>query len=70
MKMKEVFSSNVNKVGYDEDTKEFHVEWANGKRSIYSGVTPQQANGISTSWSVGGAIEEVLKKPNVPHRYG
>lgn len=66
--MQSVYSSNVNRVGHDSDKQEFHVEWGNGKVSVYSGVSVQVAEDVRNSWSVGKAIQEQIKD-KFPHRY-
>jgi hypothetical protein len=65
---KEVYSSNVQMVGYDEKTKELIVTWTKGKRSIYSGVPEELAVQIVNAPSV-GSILNLEVKPYYPHRY-
>ena len=64
-----VYSSTVAKVGYDEKTNEMHVVWQTGKHSIYSGVSHDEFDSISTDFSVGKAIHQRLKG-KYDHRYG
>jgi hypothetical protein len=66
--MKEVFSSNVDQIGYDEDTSELTVVWKGGKTSIYSGVPQSVAEQTMNDWSVGKAINANIK-PAYAHRY-
>jgi hypothetical protein len=66
--MRSVFSSHVNRVGHDPETGDLHVEWDNGKTSIYSGVPPALADDVSNAWSVGKALHGQIKG-KFPHRY-
>jgi hypothetical protein len=63
-----VFSSHVNRVGYDDETGEMLVEWDSGKVSAYKGVPAETVESISKSPSVGAEIRDSIK-PNHPHRY-
>lgn len=66
--MNPVYSSHVDSVGFDAETKELYVEWDSGKTSIYSGVSAALADEVSKSWSVGKAVrEQIIDK--FPHRY-
>ncbi len=66
--MREVYSSHVNRVGYDHQAQELHVEWDTGKRSVYSAVPPHVADSTMNAWSVGKALIEQVK-PVYEHRY-
>jgi hypothetical protein len=66
--MKPVFSSNVNRVGYDHDTGELIVEWRSGKVSAYAGVTAAKADEVSKTVSVGNMIRDEIIG-NYEHRY-
>jgi len=65
---REVYSSNVDKVGWDSETEELLVQWTTGKTSAYAGVDQQQMENIAQSWSVGSAIASQIK-PFHSHRY-
>ena len=65
--MKSVFSTMVSRIGYDKDTQELVVELPTGRVSAYGGVTADQADEISRSWSVGEAVSQLKK--TAPHRY-
>ena len=67
--MRSVYSSAVDRVGYDEEQHELHVEWSDGKRSIYSDVPPPVADQVQNAWSVGKALHQMVKG-NYGHRYG
>lgn len=64
----DVFSSNVSRIGYDDETQSMVVEWSRGKTSRYKGVSPELAESVSRSWSVGTAIREQII-PNYEHEY-
>ena len=65
---KSVFSSNVQSVGYDEQTKDLIITWKNGKRSAYNGVPEELADELSRAPSVGTMLNSEIK-PNYSHRY-
>lgn len=66
---KDVYSSNVSSIGYDEEKKEMYVTWTRGKRSIYSGVPEQLAIDVANAASVGSMLNAEVK-PFYAHRYG
>lgn len=66
--MRAVYSSHVSRIGHDADTGDLHVEWDTGKTSIYSGVPPDVAQSVMTSWSVGTALRDQVKG-TFDHRY-
>ena len=65
---KSVYSSNVQEVGYDPDTKELYITWTRGKQSIYSGVPEELAVDLSNAPSVGSMLNAEVK-PFYSHRY-
>ena len=65
---RDVYSSNVSKVGYDPDTKELFVTWSKGKRSIYSNVPEELAAQLANAPSVGSMLNSEIK-PYYAHRY-
>ena len=65
---KSVFSSNVQSIGYDDQTKDLIVTWKNGKRSAYQGVPEELADEVSRAPSVGTMLNNEIK-PNYGHRY-
>lgn len=66
--LQSVYSSNVDKLGHDPETGELHVRWSTGKTSIYSNVPTQVAEDVRTAWSVGQAVNEMIKG-KFQHRY-
>jgi hypothetical protein len=66
--MRSVFSSHVDRIGHDVQTGDLYVQWDSGKTSVYSGVPPDLAEDVSTSWSVGSALTTRIKGA-FPHRY-
>lgn len=66
--MRNIFSSTVNRAGHDQQTNELHVEWKNGKTSVYSDVPPEKADDVLNSWSVGKALTKQIKGVH-DHRY-
>ena len=66
---RDVYSSNVQQVGYDPETQELSITWSKGKRSIYSGVPEELAEQLANAPSVGSMLNEEIK-PYFGHRYG
>lgn len=65
----DVYSSNVQSIGYDQENKELIVTWNKGKRSIYSGVPEELAQQLANAPSVGSMMKmEII--PYYSHRYG
>jgi KTSC domain len=56
----EVLSSRVNRVGYDDKDSKLYVEWSRGRISVYRDVPPDVADVFTKSWSVGGAVNDML----------
>jgi len=65
---KNVYSSNVQEVAYDEETKELTITWVRGERSIYSGVPEELAVDLSNASSVGTMLNQEIKN-FYSHRY-
>ena len=65
---KNVFSSNVQSVGYDSASGDLIVTWNTGKRSAYAGVPEDLAEQVSKAASVGSFLNAEIK-PNFSHRY-
>ncbi len=63
-----VFSSNVQSVGYDTETQELIVTWISGKRSAYAGVPEETAVQLFKAASVGQMLNSEIK-PRYSHRY-
>ena len=65
-----VFSSNINRVGYDDDGGVLLVECGtSGKTSAYGpGVPPELFDTVTKNWSVTEAINSEVK-PNYGHKY-
>lgn len=63
-----VYSSNVDAIGYDDATGEMLVRWSKGKVSAYRGVPPELADEAARAYSVGNFIHSTIK-PRFPHRY-
>lgn len=66
---KDVYSSNVQNVAYNSETKELLVTWTRGKRSIYEGVPEELAVDLVNAPSVGSMLNSEVK-PYYAHRYG
>ena len=58
---KDVYSSNVQNVGYDDATKEMIVTFKSGRRYAYAGVPEALAVQLSLAPSVGTMLNEEIK---------
>ena len=58
---REVYSSHVSTIAYDDETKRLSVTWDTGKTSNYEGVPQQLAESVMNSWSVGTALHDQIK---------
>lgn len=65
---KDVFSSHVQSVSYDDETHELQVTWGKGKVSAYSDVPQEVALQVMNAWSVGSALHNLVKDV-YSHRY-
>lgn len=65
---KQVFSSNVSRLGYQEDPPALLVEWVKGRTSEYSGVDAKLFDELTKAPSVGSALNERVKG-KFQHRY-
>ena len=64
-----VYSTMVQSVGYDDETKELTVTWnKSGKVSVYENVPEELAVQLSLAPSVGRMINDEIK-PYYQHRY-
>lgn len=61
MEMRKVFSSHVDAVGYDPETKELHVSYSKGQFAIYEDVSPETADEVMGSASIGQALHRLVK---------
>ncbi|MFA5897700.1 MAG: KTSC domain-containing protein [Hyphomicrobium sp.] len=66
---KDVYSSNVQNVAYNSETKELLITWTRGKRSVYAGVPEELAVELVNAPSVGSMLNSEVK-PYYAHRYG
>lgn len=59
--MKNVFSSHVQRVGYDEETGELHVHFSNGHEGFYQGIPPEVARDVLTAPSIGQELHRTVR---------
>ena len=59
--MRNVFSSNINKIGYEPDTKTLMVEFSSGKTARYANVPPDVAKRVGGAASIGTAFNEHIR---------
>lgn len=57
-----VESSNIASVGYDADAQLLEVQFTNGNRYQYAGVTPEQHDALVTAPSVGSHFARHILK--------
>ena len=58
---KDVLSSHVDKVGYDDETQELHVTYSNGKTAVFKEVDARTANSVMNSPSVGQSLHRSVR---------
>jgi hypothetical protein len=63
----DVTSSYCKAIGYDPEKNEMHVEWNNGRVSIYSPVTAAEHRAVVGAESVGRAVIGIKRSKD--HRY-
>jgi hypothetical protein len=63
-----VFSSHIDRVGYDAAAGELHITYNTGRVAIYSGVPPGVAAKVDGAVSIGSAMYEHVRG-RYPHRY-
>jgi hypothetical protein len=66
--MQPVQSSNVARIGYEEDAEEVYVEFYNSGTYVYSGVPPIVFEDFERAPSKGKFVNEVLKPRYACHR--
>ena len=67
--MRDVYSSMVSQVGYDDETKELLVKFSkSGKVAAYQGVPLELATQLANAPSVGSMLTNEIK-PYYPFRY-
>ena len=59
--MRSVYSSMVNRIGYDEDTGELHVQFNTGRTAIYRDVDQKTAREVMNAPSIGEAVNGSVK---------
>lgn len=68
--MRQVYSSSVSEIGYDDAKHDLIVIWARGgKRSVYENVPEDLADQVMNAPSVGQALREQIQG-HYEHRYG
>ena len=56
-----VDSSNVEAIGYDDDTQELHVQFLSGGNYIYHGVPRETFDGLMNASSKGSFLNREVK---------
>jgi hypothetical protein len=56
-----VDSSNVEAIGYDDDTQELHVQFLSGGNYIYHGVPREKFDGLLNAPSKGSFLNREVK---------
>ena len=59
--MRRVFSSHVDRIGYDEDAGELHVHFSNGSTGFYAGVSGEDARSVLTAPSIGEELHRTVR---------
>jgi hypothetical protein len=67
--MRNVFSSHISQIGYDDATQELHVVYRKGGKSgVYDKVPKQVADQVLMAPSIGTALHQLVRG-QFPHRY-
>jgi len=69
MDMQPVKSSALAAVGYDAATKELHVEYRNGGKYKYAGVSPEQHKALMASDSHGKHFAQHIRAKHAFTKY-
>lgn len=61
--LRKVVSSNIDRVGYDEETREMHVVFQSSPDTlyVYLGVEPEMYSAVMANDSVGSAVSRLIK---------
>lgn len=59
--MNPVVSSNIVSIGHDPDTSELHVEFSNGSKYIYHGISADQHAALVGAKSIGSHLHNQIK---------
>ena len=59
--MTPVSSSNISKIGYDEETQEVYVRFLNNSLYVYKGVPPFEYDGLLNAPSIGSYLQRNFK---------
>ena len=59
--MRNVFSSHIDRVGYDEASGELHVYFSNGSEGFYDGVPPEVGESVLSAPSIGEELHRVVR---------
>lgn len=56
-----VDSSNIEAIGYDQESRELHVQFVSGARYVYQEVPPQVFDGLMAAGSKGSFLNREVK---------
>lgn len=59
--MQPVYSSQVNAMGYDQETGDLYVTFKNDRTAVYSDVPADVASAVMNATSVGLALNNMIK---------
>lgn len=54
--MRNVWSSHIERVGYDEEARELHIVYANGSHVVHRDVPPEVGRDVLTAPSIGSEV--------------
>lgn len=64
-----VWSSHIERIGYDAEAQQMHVEYSDGPTAIYDAVTPDKWRAVNSSESIGSAMHKLIRGKH-EFRYG
>lgn len=59
-----VTSSNIDKIGYDEEKQELHILFKSGGHYVYEQVAKDIHSGVMAADSIGGYVHRTIIKEN------
>lgn len=68
VEMKQVYSSHVDEIGYDDEKEELVVKFSGGRTAVYEGVPVTVAANVMSAASIGRALAGSVRG-RYRHRY-
>jgi hypothetical protein len=59
--LRRVYSSHVERIGYDAETQELHVVWSRGNGTVFAGVPADVSQRVLSAPSIGEALHAEVR---------